>query len=235
MDSNTMNAPQGYARERRDDRVTRPAAPQPQPTRPIGMTGTPAAPEEMVQTTQVLAPQDRVRWGPIWAGLLTALTTFLLLELLAYGLGLLTSNDNGAVSASGAAPWVSGALGLIAFFLGGYIAERAAVARGGSAGLLNGFLVWALGTGLILLLSVVGLGSLFGALGNVIGQFLAAGHSVSGSSPNVNPGQVAQVTQSAALGAFFSLLLSAAAAALGGLLGSGGRALGRLLTQGHSA
>lgn len=179
---------------------------------------------------RMVTPEDRVRWGPVWAGLLTALTIFLLLELLAYGLGLLTTTtSNKTITASGASPWVSGVLGLIAFFLGGYIAERSSAARGGSPGLLNGFMVWALGTTLILVLSVLGLGSLFGALGNVAGQFIAAGGNVpSGSTVNVNANQVAQITQSAALGAFFSLLLSAGAAALGGLLGSPGRAAGFL-------
>jgi hypothetical protein len=183
-----------------------------------------------VQNTHLVTPEDRVRWGPVWAGLLTALTTFLLLELLAYGLGVLTTTTrDGTIAASGASPWVSGVLGLIAFFLGGFIAERSSAARGGSAGLLNGFMVWALGTTLILLLSVLGLGSLFGALGNVAGQFVAAGGNVAtAGSVNVNANQVAQITQSAALGAFFSLLLSAAAAALGGMLGSPGRAAGFL-------
>lgn len=191
-------------------------------------TGPRAAGADVVQNPRMVAPEDRVRWGPVWAGLLTALTVFLLLELLAYGLGLLTStSSDGSIVASGASPWVSGVLGLIAFFLGGFIAERSSAARGGSPGLLNGFMVWALGTTLILVLSVLGLGSLFGALGNVAGEFLAAGGNVpTGGSVNVNPNQVAQVTQSAALGAFFSLLLSAIAAALGGLLGSPGRAAG---------
>jgi hypothetical protein len=43
---------------------------------------------------------------------------------------------------------------------------------------------------------------------------------------NVSGNQVANVTQSAALGAFFSLVLTAIAAALGGLLGSPGRTTG---------
>lgn len=182
---------------------------------------------EVVQTAQVITPEDRVRWGPVWAGLLTTLTVFLVLELLAYGLGLLTSNNNGTVAASGAAPWITGVLGLIAFFVGGFVAEWSAAARGGGSGLLNGFIVWALATSLILVLSILGLGSLFGALGTAIGQFLAAGgHVTTPGSVNVSGNQVANVTQSAALGAFFSLVLTAIAAALGGLLGSPGRTTG---------
>lgn len=188
---------------------------------------------DRVQQASVVDADDRIRWGPVWAGLLTTLTSFLLLELLAYGLGLLTTrSSDGSVAASGASPWVTGAIGLIAFFLGGYLAERSAAARGGGAGLLQGFIVWALATSLILTLSILGLGSLFGALGNVAGQFLAAGGNVNTpGNVNVNGNQVAQVTQAAALGAFFSLLLTAIAAALGGMLGSPGRAIGFMRTR----
>ncbi|HEX6543952.1 MAG TPA: hypothetical protein VF040_19520, partial [Ktedonobacterales bacterium] len=179
---------------------------------------------------QMLAPKDRVRWGPVWAGLLTALTLFLVLELLAYGLGLLTTTTStGSVTASDASPWISGILGLIAFFVGGFIAERSSAARGSGAGLLNGFMVWALGTTLILLLSTLGLGALFGALGSAIGQVIASGSQVSlPNSGGVNPNRVSEISQSVALGAFASLVLSAIAAALGGLLGSIGSATGRL-------
>src|SRR5690348_2010736 len=46
----------------------------------------------------VAATRDSVRWGPVWAGLFTALTVFLVLELLAYGLGLLTTTTSAGVS-----------------------------------------------------------------------------------------------------------------------------------------
>jgi hypothetical protein len=197
------------------------------PTRAAGSAVPGETGAEVIQTAEVITPEDRVRWGPVWAGLLTTLTVFLLLELLAYGLGLLTSNSDGTVAASGAAPWITGVLGLIAFFVGGYLAEWSAAARGGGSGLLNGFIVWALATSLILVLSILGLGSLFGALGTAIGQFLAAGgHVTTPGGVSVNGNQVANVTQSAALGAFFSLLLTAIAAALGGLVGSPGRSTG---------
>jgi hypothetical protein len=64
---------------------------------------------------------------------------------------------------------VSAILGLIAFFVGGAVAGMTSAVRGAVPGLVNGFLVWALGTVLILLLSALGLGQVFGALGNVVG------------------------------------------------------------------
>jgi hypothetical protein len=172
-----------------------------------------------------LAParRDSIWWGPIWAGLITALTTFLLLQLLAIGLGLV---DVGSGS-DGGGGWVAGLIGLIAFFTGGAVAGMTSAIRGPGSGLLNGFMVWALGTVLILFLSALGLGQLFGALGNVAGQvgpgaLSSAANSAQGAAPNVSPQEAEQALQTGAMGAFFGLLLSALASMLGGLIGGRG-------------
>ena len=53
---------------------------------------------------QLFGPaRDRVHWGPIVAGLLTALTTLLLLSLLGLAVGLTTVNA-GTAAAQGAPP-----------------------------------------------------------------------------------------------------------------------------------
>lgn len=168
------------------------------------------------QPTKVVPTRDSARWGPIWAGLIAALTTFLLLELLAFGTGLLSINLDPS-GASQTSAWVSAIIGLIAFFTGGSVAGMTSSVRGTATGLLNGFLVWALGTVLILVLSALGLGQIFGALGNLLGQFnlLQGGLNV----PGVDPQQLLSAVRTTALVAFFSLLLSAIAAALGGWLG----------------
>lgn len=180
---------------------------------------------DVVQATQVINPRDRVRWGPIWAGLITALTTFLVLELLMYSLGLLIIDINpGSGNATG--PWVTALVGLLAFFAGGWVAGATSAIRGSSVGLLNGFLVWGLGTVLILALSSFGLGSLFGALGNVVSRFLLVGRS----DPNVlgDPAQIAGFVRNASWWAFLSLALAALASALGGWTGIKSGPLGRL-------
>ena len=102
--------------------------------------------------------------------------------------------------------------------------------RGAGTGLLHGFLVWALGTVLILVLSALGLGQLFGALGNVVGQ-VGVPQNVQGANvPDVDPAQIAQTVKAGAIAAFFGLLLSALASMLGGFLG------GRTRTPiGHTA
>ena len=60
---------------------------------------------------------------------------------------------------------------LVAFFTGGSVAGMTSAMRGAVTGALNGFLVWALGSVLILLLSALGLGQLFGTSGRLVGQF----------------------------------------------------------------
>ena len=78
--------------------------------------------------------KDGVRWGPIWAGLLTALTTFILLELLFYSLGWLTL-DPGEEDSGNSTAIVTGILALVAFFLGGLIAGATALWKGLFSGL----------------------------------------------------------------------------------------------------
>ncbi len=172
------------------------------------------------QTTQVITPRDRIRWGPIWGGLLIALTTFLLLSTLALAIGALVveprTTDPQAAGVTGGI--VSTIIILLSFLVGGWIAGRAAAVPGHWNGLLNGVLVWALGMGLVLLLSVLGLGALFGALGGLLDQIRLA--SVPRPDMSASPGDIANAIRNSALGAFLMLLLPALAAAGGGWLGA---------------
>jgi cation transport ATPase len=171
------------------------------------------------QPITIVEPNDRVRWGPIWAGLITAITAFLLLELLMYTLGLLTVNIS-PDQASSTGPWVTAIVGLVAFFLGGWVAGATSAVRGTAAGLLNGFLVWGLGTVLILVLSTFGLGQLFGAVGSAISQFLALGNpNFNLQLGNIDPAQIARMVRDAAMWALISLAVSALACMLGGWVG----------------
>lgn len=174
--------------------------------------------EEHTEMPPVVTPRDRVRWGPIWAGLLTTITSFLVLELLAYGFGLLTVDLNPNAGGAGGA-WVTGIIGLIAFFVGGWVTGATTAIRGTVAGLLNGFMVWALGTVLILAFSTLGLSRLFGAVGSIIAQFIALGNLNFLQNANVNPDQIAAIVRNGALWAAVSLIITAIAAAVGGLAG----------------
>ena len=94
-------------------------------------------------------------------------------------------------------------IGLVAFLVGGYVTgrtlgeDRDAPAEGardaGRHGLLHGILTWALATVVILVLSGLGVGTLFGAMGDMMGP--------------LDPEQISQAARDGALGAFCSLLL----------------------------
>jgi hypothetical protein len=188
---------------------------------PVRTTGTRFAEgrPNVVQRAAFVVPRDAVRWGPIVAGLLTALAAFILLSTLLLAIGantvrIGTGQTDEAAAGAGIATAIAG---LLSFLLGGFVAGRTAAVGGRSAGLLNGFLVWALGLLLILLLSAFGIGQLFGAAGDLFGQYRAAG---SPQPEGVEPGDVAAGIRNAAIPAFLGLALPALAAAIGGLLGA---------------
>lgn len=174
---------------------------------------------DIVQRAAFVAPRDAVRWGPIVAGLLTALGAFVLLSmlLLAIGANTVRIGTGQADEAASGAGIATAIVALLSFLLGGFVAGRTAAVGGRAAGLLNGFLVWALGLLLILLLSTFGIGQLFGAAGDLFSQYRAAG---SPQPEGADPAQVAQGLRDAAIPAFLSQALPAAAAAIGGLLGA---------------
>ncbi|MDQ4107086.1 MAG: hypothetical protein M3157_07955 [Actinomycetota bacterium] len=97
--------------KRRNEPVT--ARREAEPGPPVGMT--PGVVEQH-QRAEAVVPRDSARWGAIWAGLIATLATFVLLELLAFGIGIL-----GAVAespAGGLSAWVTAIIGIITFFTG---------------------------------------------------------------------------------------------------------------------
>lgn len=165
--------------------------------------------------------QDGVRWGPIWAGLLTALTLFILLELLFYAFGWLTldpgSNDPGTTK------WlVSGILALVAFFIGGLIAGATSIWKGLFSGLLHGFMVWALGVAAFIALTFFGGSALLGSFGSLTHQ-LGVGPQQVQSTTNLTDSEASDIAanvKDAAGPAFWGLFLPLASAMAGGLIGS---------------
>lgn len=162
--------------------------------------------------------RDRVRWGAIWAGLITAIATFLLLTTAAVAIGAVAV-DSGADPETGsmAGGIASAVIALLAFLAGGFVAGRTAGVVGRGYGALNGFLVWALGVVLILALAAMGLGSLFGASGDLFAQYRELG---SPQPEGVDPNAIIEGIRNASIGAFLGMLLPAIAATVGGLLGS---------------
>jgi len=184
--------------------------------------------------------RDRVRWGPIWAGLFTALTTIIILSLLGVAIGLTAVDPRAAAQGGppqgigiGAAIW--GAItAIVAFLLGGWVAGRTAAVFDRKWGALNGALVFLVAVPATLLLAGLGLGSLLGTLGSFAGALnidpsqiqsaiQGATNQAQQAAAQTQPSDLAQAAQAARTGAWgtlIGLLVGLGASALGGLLGT---------------
>lgn len=181
--------------------------------------------------------RDRVRWGPIAAGLSTALTSLLMLSLLGLAIGL-TMVNAGDAAAQGAAPAglgrnsaIWGALAaLIAFFLGGWVAGHSAAIFNRGWGALNGALVFLAAVPIILVLASMGLGTVLGSLGSLAGSLNPDPGTVQNvadqarqAAQNTQPIDVARAAANArntAWGTLLGLVLALGASAVGGMAGT---------------
>lgn len=200
----------------------------------------------------VMAVRNRVQWGPVIAGLATAIATFLLLTVLgiAVGASVLDPADSGSDIGTWAAVW--GAISaIVAFFVGGWLAAKTAAVGGSFAGLINGLMVGAAGLVMVLWLTSTGLGNLFGTLSSNLGDIINVAQETAqqeGVTADEAQGEANQAVDNAAaaladvdsqstfddvrdgaFGTFLGLLLPLVAAATGGWLGHNTR---RELIQG---
>jgi hypothetical protein len=95
---------------------------------------------------------ERVRWGAVWAGVLVAITVFILLSGLGAGAGLYSFSSAGYVAPGfWAAIWLFAAL-----FIGGWVASRLSGVTETNGGIWHGTLVWALSFALLTAFSLIG-------------------------------------------------------------------------------
>ena len=178
---------------------------------------------------------DRVYWGPIIAGFLTALTTLTLLSLLGLAFGI--TNFNAGQAASQGAPVVETGMnsllwaafaGIVAYLLGGFIAGRTAGTYDRGWGMLNGMMVFMLTLPFMLWVATVGMGAIFGGLGAFAGGVVAgygpqAGDAARQVAPNpasINVTAAAEAIRNSAWGALLGVIVGLIAAGLGGFLGT---------------
>src|SRR5215216_1355990 len=106
----------------------------PPSTAATGVMGVPAV--EVVDVADVPL-RDRIRWGPIIAGVVTAFAVLLFLTVLGIALGIsaLSGSDDNNPQTWGTAAGIWGGLSLlVAFFFGGWMAARAAATLSESDG-----------------------------------------------------------------------------------------------------
>ncbi|MCE7989693.1 MAG: hypothetical protein DYG89_51770 [Caldilinea sp. CFX5] len=136
-----------------------------------------------IDMVRVNHPVDRVRWGAILAGLFTTISTFILLSILGLAIGASAFNPGDDLTnfGTGAGIW-SAVSALIAFFVGGWMAARAAAVHGRGNGALNGAMVWIVMIPLALYLVSSGIGATLRALGGVAATGLQVAAPVVGEA-----------------------------------------------------
>lgn len=179
--------------------------------------------------------RDRVRWGPIVAGVFTALTTLVVMTVLGLALGMTAfepGETGGRTVGTAAAIW--GIItAVLAFFLGGWMAGRNALGSAHENGAVNGFLVGAVTVIIMLWMIGTGLGNLMGLAGANIDEITRlTGQQIT----QISGEEVAEtVTPTArenydearntAWGTLAALVVALSAAAAGGALGHPDRAM----------
>jgi hypothetical protein len=188
---------------------------------------------ERAVTVPALDYHDRVRWGPIFAGLVVALSSQLVLSALGAAIGLTSIAGSGAPRSN--APDVGSAVGvwaivslLISLFLGGWITARACGPMNRSTALLNGAILWATTLAISAWLLSSGVSGAFGIVagnaGEIINQAQQSGVTPSDAvpSPNVTAQQTREIASngakigwSFALGSLLGLIASLIGASVG--------------------
>ena len=150
-----------------------------------------------VRATEAAVPDDyrtvllnRVSWGAVLAGVVTALVVQLLLDMLGIGIGLgtlsATGDNPGATTLSiGAGLWWT-LSGIVASFLGGAMAGRLSGRPSASTGGWHGVVAWAATTLVIAYLLTTALGGVLGGAFSVLGNAASAvGRSAASAVPAV--------------------------------------------------
>lgn len=186
---------------------------------------------ERVATVPAVDYHDRVRWGPILAGLVTAISSQLVLSGIGAAIGLTSLANSGAPRSN--ADIVGSAVGiwsiislLISLFLGGWITARACGPMNRSTALLNGAILWATTLAISAWLLSSGVSGAFGIVasnaGEIINQAPTGAADLPTTPPNVTAdqarnlaGDAATVGWSFALGSLLGLIAALVGASVG--------------------
>jgi len=152
--------------------------------------------------------RDRIRWGPVWAGIVTAVGSYLFLQLALVATGIVDLGDSAGDDAI-----ISGIAALIAFFLGGLTTGATAMWQGADDGVLHGIVMWFAALVAVIVLSAVGSGL-------ALGSFDTADVFDDIGLEDVDVDEANDNAQDAAGKALLALSLGLVASAAGGALGA---------------
>ncbi|HEY9669721.1 MAG TPA: hypothetical protein V6C91_23105 [Coleofasciculaceae cyanobacterium] len=186
-------------------------------------------PREPVVVNQLVDYHDRVRWGPIFAGIAISIATQLLLSALGAGIGLsagAAGSDAGDVGV-GVGIWAIISL-LISLFIGSWVMGRTCGPMNNKTALLNGAILWATTLAISSWLLASGISGTFGAVAANSGEILnqvqePGGVNLPNRVPTVDPARAENLAANAAKAAWSFLigsLLGLAASLIGASVGA---------------
>lgn len=186
---------------------------------------------ERVSSVPAIDYHDRVRWGPVLAGLFVAISSQLVLSGIAAAIGLTTISGSDAPRSNAGEVGTAVGIGaiislLISLFLGGWITSRACGPINRSTALLNGAILWATTLAISGWLLSSGVSGAFGVVASNAGEILNQAQQSGVTPGNVDPNVTAQQTRdiagnaakvgwSFALGSLLGLIASLIGATVG--------------------
>lgn len=179
---------------------------------------------QVVETFAIEDNKDRIRWGPIIAGIFVAVATQLILSALGAALGLTVGATGGAI---GIGIWSIISL-LISLFVGSWVAAAGCSPMNKKTALIHGLILWATTLAISAWLLASGVSGAFGIAasnaGEVLNQVQQPGSvSVPNQVPNVPTDKLKQVADSSAKAAWYFIigsLLGLAASLIGASVGA---------------
>lgn len=171
---------------------------------------------------------DRVRWGPIIAGLVLAITAQLVLSGIGAAIGASAvagaDNPQAAAGDAGAGVGIWSILSLlISLFLGGWLTTSLCGPMNRNTALLNGAVLWATTIALSALLLASGVAGTFGVIGANLGEILNQTQPGTAEQQGLTQEQIRQIAENAATAGWsfaFGALLGLIATLVGATLGA---------------
>ncbi len=141
----------------------------------------------------------RIAWSAVFAGVLVAIVSQLLLTLLGLGIGLstvdpVTGQNPTAGLGIGSAIWYA-ISSLLSLFAGGWVAGRLAGSPQRFDGIIHGVLTWSLVTLITIYFLTTTIGSLIGGAGRLVGGVVRTAGSAAGSVTSAAGPELGQVVK----------------------------------------
>jgi hypothetical protein len=160
---------------------------------------------------------DRVRWGPIWAGVVITVAVFVLAQLALFATDAISLDINPGGGTS--YPLWTVLAAILAFLVGGLVAGATARWKSLDDGLIQGIVMWAITSVGLLLLSSIALGNLTSSFGGALARLATLRDEITSGSTTLDPNAVDDARTVAAQ-ACLLLGLTLVASAVGALIGA---------------